>query len=138
MTMFTGFIQIYSFKDFTYPSIKVFYSLPLKMLRNKFSSCHECGEWLMNTKKYYYENYRTTIQFIILLMRFHLQGKFFIFPLHECVIRIGNIVLYFICSNYSIDFISRGINLVNILQTTFHTSNMGRAAYPLSSPPPSS
>ena len=45
LIMFTEFIQIYSFKDFIYPSIKVLYSLSLKMLRNKFSSCHECGEW---------------------------------------------------------------------------------------------
>ena len=77
MIMFTEFIQIYSFKDFIYPSIKVLHSLMLKMLRNNFSSCHECGEWLMNTKMYYYVNYRTTIQFIILLMRFYLQGRFY-------------------------------------------------------------
>ena len=50
MIMFTEFIQIYSLKDFIYPSIKVLHSLMLEMLRNNFSSCHECGEWLMNTK----------------------------------------------------------------------------------------
>ena len=132
MIMFTEFIQIYSFKDFIYPSIKVLHSLMLKMLRNNFSSCHESGEWLINTKMYYYVNYITTIQFIISLMRFYLQGEFYYMNVRY------NIVLYFICSNYSIDFISRWINLVDILQTTFDTSNMARDDYPLSSPPPSS
>ena len=80
----------------------------------------------MNTKIYCYENYRRTIKFIILLMRCHLQGKSFIYPLHECILYTlamnRSVMLSFILSvqNYEVDFLSCEINLVHILQKKKH------------------